>query len=526
MTDIFDVVIIGSGPAGVSAAFPLVKSGLEVLMVDGGNGPTVEVPEQDFISERLGNPDQWKWMLGRDFYALRNKEAVSPKLRAPTHEYVFEGFLDKNQILASDFFAQGSLAKGGLSNAWGCGVARLTADEFSSFPFDYPELDESYEEVTKRIGVSGKENDDLAEYFALDEWAQPSLEMDVLHQRLFKKYQKHRENFKRDGFRMGRSRVAVLSKDMFNRKACDLSGNCLWGCSNRSLYSAIYDMEALEGFSNFHYKPGVVVREFSKEGSIIFVSGVDGIENVIIKGRKLVLAAGTLSSTRLALSSLRYYKAVPLQSCPTAAFLVWLPSMFMREHQKSFGLGQLSFTLNMPGDVTMFGSTFSTLALPVSEFLGYLPTSKRYSIDILRHLLPSCLVGNVFLPGGFSSTVMAVDKKGNLLINGGYSEGVDDLVRQATIKLRRSYMKLGAILLPRHMSRGMPGSDIHYSCTLPMKKTPAEGETNPYGELKGLEGVFVVDGASLPILTEKSHTLTIMANADRIGKYIAGVLTK
>ena len=32
----FDIIIVGSGPAGISAAFPLVESGLNVLMVDGG----------------------------------------------------------------------------------------------------------------------------------------------------------------------------------------------------------------------------------------------------------------------------------------------------------------------------------------------------------------------------------------------------------------------------------------------------------------------------------------------------------
>ena len=31
-----DVVIIGTGPAGVSAAYPLVEAGLQVLMIDGG----------------------------------------------------------------------------------------------------------------------------------------------------------------------------------------------------------------------------------------------------------------------------------------------------------------------------------------------------------------------------------------------------------------------------------------------------------------------------------------------------------
>ena len=44
----FDVIIVGSGPAGVSAAFPLVESGLNVLMVDGGHHATLAPPARLF----------------------------------------------------------------------------------------------------------------------------------------------------------------------------------------------------------------------------------------------------------------------------------------------------------------------------------------------------------------------------------------------------------------------------------------------------------------------------------------------
>jgi choline dehydrogenase-like flavoprotein len=39
-----------------------------------------------------------------------------------------------------------------------------------------------------------------------------------------------------------------------------------------------------------------------------------------------------------------------------------------------------------------------------------------------------------------------------------------------------------------------------------------------------LAGIYVVDGASLSILPEKPHTLTIMANADRIAHKIVDEL--
>ena len=83
MTPDFDVIIVGSGPAGVSAAFPLLEAGWRVLMVDGGQKPGIEPPEADFLSARANEVEQWKWMVGEDFHALKMRDAVSPKLRAP-----------------------------------------------------------------------------------------------------------------------------------------------------------------------------------------------------------------------------------------------------------------------------------------------------------------------------------------------------------------------------------------------------------------------------------------------------------
>ena len=93
MTPDFDVIIIGSGPAGVSAAFPLVESGLDVLMIDGGQEATITPPKQPFLLSREKDIDQWRWMVGESFYALQMREAVSPKLRVPTHDYVLINFL-------------------------------------------------------------------------------------------------------------------------------------------------------------------------------------------------------------------------------------------------------------------------------------------------------------------------------------------------------------------------------------------------------------------------------------------------
>lgn len=519
----FDIIIVGSGPAGVSAAFPLVEAGLRVLMVDGGRRPAIQSPEMDFLSARANDTEQWKWMVGKDFHALKFGDAVSPKLRVPTHGYAFDGFAEFNNIEGKNFTTVGSLATGGLSNVWGCGVARFSAAELAAFPFPASELEFSYASVSKRMGISGKADDDLSGYFGLDEYSQPPIPMDTLHMCLSSRYLSQRKKLNAQGFRLGRSRVAVLSEDASDRQACNFSGNCLWGCKRRSLYSAAYDLPELRRHKNFSEFSGFVVDRLTRYGSNWAIEGKDAScqGRQSITASKIVLAAGTLATTRIALKALNYRSSVPVLSSPTAAFLLWLPRLLGAKRMPGFGLGQLSFTLTLRNNITAFGSTFATTGIPLSEFALHVPLSRRYGLTLMRDLLSSCVVGNCFLPGHLTAANARLRGGESLIVSGKYNDEVTPLMDEAARELRKSFWRLGALMLPRSFTVGHPGGDIHYAGTLPMRKSPVVGETSWLGELKGLEGVFVVDGACLPTLPEKSHTLTIMANADRIGRQLS-----
>ena len=518
----FDVIIVGSGPAGISAAFPLLESGLHVLMIDGGKIPEVQPPEVDFLSSRANDAEQWKWIIGENFHALKNRDAVSPKLRVPTHAYTFDEFASQNKITGTNFITVGSLASGGLSNSWGCGVAQYSAAEIEKFPFAASELENSYAKVSQRIGLSGKADDDMSDYFGLDEYSQPPIPMDVLHTDLSRRYTQKRKKMKAQGFRLGRSRVAVLSESFAGRQACNLSNNCLWGCSRNSLYSALQEMPKLRSFKNFTQLSGFIVEDLVSHENFWQVAGKNLLDNSSkkITAKKIVLAAGTLATTRIVLKAMNYRDSVPLLSSPTAAFSLWLPRFLGVQRSPGFGLGQLSYALSLDNDITGFGSTFSTTGIPVSEFARYVPLRKRFSIDLLSRLLSSCVVGNLFLPGHLTIASARLKADNSLSITGNYHDDVMPLMDQANKKLRTSYRKLGGVLLPGSFTVGRPGSDIHYAGSLPMQNAPVIGETSEFGEVAGLEGVYVVDGASLPLLSEKSHTLTIMANADRIGRKI------
>lgn len=513
----FDVIIVGSGPAGTSAAFPLVKAGLKVLMVDAQSDPgSSAAPKRPFLVGRANDEQQWKWMIGENFHALNQLDAVSPKLKTPTHAHVFQDFNASNRIESENFIGIGSLATGGLSNAWGCGVARLPASEFSEACIDYVELETSYETVSRRMGISGQVSDDLSGYFGLDEWSQPPLPLDRLHQRVLDSYTRRRPAFPNLGFRLGRSRVAALSQPLDGRQACDLSGNCLWKCQNQALYSASQELPKLKQYPGFRHLQNVLVGDFFKQDGAWVITDVRSSQR--FSAKRVLLAAGTLATTRLVLKQLNHSAPLPLLSSPTAAFLLWLPRLLGNPRTPGFGMGQLSFALELNAATTAFGSTFSTTGLPMTEFVSRVPMSKRYSIELLKNLLSSCLVGNVFLPGNLSSNTAVLGPDGSLKVSGGLQPEVPAIMRTVESKLRRIYWKMGAILMPMSFTVGKPGADIHYAGTLPMRVNPRVGQTDSFGEVEGLGGVHVVDAACLPTLTEKSHTLTIMANADRIGR--------
>lgn len=511
----FDVIVVGSGPSGVSATYPLLEKGLRVLLVDGGHKPSLSPPSGEFFNIRAHDDRQWKWMIGEDFYALRMKEATSPKLRIPTLGFAFKDFCSNNRIVPENFVVVGSLATGGLSTAWGCGVASLSKTELSGFPCSSEDMLLSYGRVAKRMGISGRCEDDMADYFGLDEWAQPPIKMDELHQYLLDRYTFQKKPFKR--FRLGRARVAALSENFNDRKACNLSGNCLWGCSRRSLYSAADEVIKLRLYPNFTHSSFIAERVTRKDGYCeIFGQDVKLGQAKSFTARRILLAAGTLATTRIVLQSLGLTYPIRMLSCPTAAFMLWLPRFLGRSRTPSFGLGQLSFVLENQSGINAFGSTFNLGGIPVTEFIKHMPFRRRYGIEVLRSLLNSCLVANLFLPGEMSEAHVRLGENGKLFVSGKHADIVPSIMARISTDLRKIFCQLGAILLPGSFTVGLPGGDIHYAGTLPMRLHPTLGETDPFGEVLGLGGVHVVDAACMPMLSEKSHTLTIMANADRI----------
>jgi choline dehydrogenase-like flavoprotein len=219
--------------------------------------------------------------------------------------------------------------------------------------------------------------------------------------------------------------------------------------------------------------------------------------------------------------------SIRLLSTPSAAFALWFPaSLGKAVPERFFALGQIAFTVTwMPGaSGYAFGSLFSTHGLPVTDFINRLPTSRRTAVGVARIALPTLAVGNCFLPGELSEHWLRLSSDDYVCIHGGFKEELSFRLQDIRNRLSRALRRYGAWMLPRSFTIGDAGGDTHYAGTVPMRERPAPHESDVEGEVRGLPGVHVVDGAALTSLPAKPHTFTIMANADRIATNIARYL--
>ncbi len=515
-----DFLIIGAGPASTSAALALVRHGHTLRMVDAGGAEDIRLPPPGAHRHpRMTDRQQWRWQIGGHHEALEPVSASSPKLRIAGLRGIFDGYAEANRIQAEDGFqCAGALAAGGLSNAWGCGVAAFGAAELP--PLDIAQrsaLRGGYERAALRMGLSGANDDAIADELGLDGWAGPPLDLDELHERLWRR---RGQVAMQNGLLLGRARVAVLREDAQDgRLGCDYSGMCLWGCARRATWSARRDVEALERMPGVEIDRGMLVERLVRDGDAWRVECTGrGKTPRSYRATRVLLGAGTLASTRLALAALeRPPPAVRLLSNPMAAFLLLCPGALGRARGRSFGLAQLSFLLRDVYDrEPAFGNLFSTAGLPVSEFLSHLPITRRAGLPLLRALLPAAIVGNVFLPGSLSAHTATLDRNNNLHVAAGAHPMLGGALQQVRNRLRADLRRLGGWMLPGSFVAGAPGADLHYAGTLPMRTHPMAHECHSTGEIAGLPGVYAIDGASLALLPAKPHTLTIMANADRI----------
>src|SRR5215469_1517935 len=153
-----DVIIVGSGPAAVSAAFPLVESGCSVTMLDAAEHNVPDPPLADINEFRRGDK-AWRHAFGDNFMGLRLGSDRSPKFATRIGQAALASDAEFPPVQAVKFVPIRSFIAGGLSKIWGAFATTFDNEDLREYPFCKCDLTESYRAIAARIGISGRNDD-------------------------------------------------------------------------------------------------------------------------------------------------------------------------------------------------------------------------------------------------------------------------------------------------------------------------------------------------------------------------------
>jgi choline dehydrogenase-like flavoprotein len=519
-----DVIIVGSGPAAVSAAWPLVASGCSVTMLDAAEQHLPEPPIGDIETFRRG-AGAWRHAFGDNLAGLRFGSDRSPKFATQIGQAVVASDWAYPTIRAVNFLAARSFAAGGLSKIWGAFATTFDDGDLRNYPLRAIDLAHSYHAVATRIGLSGR-YDGLADFHGDKVPLQPPAWLSPLARQIIERYEQKR---KPKDFVLGLARNAVATEAMDGRKACNRCGLCLYGCARLAIYDSSQDLAPLRSAPNFRYCPASRVTRIWTSGEqehTVEIRTGEGLR--VATAKAIVLAAGTLNTTALLLSSAGAFgRRLRLLTNPVAAlaFLV-ISELGTPLPGSGFSLGQLSYRLQIDEASDYATGVFYTAdTLPFFSLAEKIPLSRSAALRLSRWMSTALLVATCYLPGRFSQNCLSLERGGDrreeLYIFGQMPEQTRRLLRLAVKRLSRVMRRCGALAIPGSFTIPLPGADGHLVGTLPMMREGGELTCTPDCEVRPRRGLFVVDGSCLSSLPAKHCTLTIMANADRVGRMLA-----
>ncbi|MGI5175833.1 GMC oxidoreductase [Dactylosporangium sp. CA-152071] len=518
------IYVIGSGPAGTAAAVALTRQGLHVTVLDAGL--TLE-PARASTVARMAAERPAQWSPG-DVSAVKANMGAGPG-GVPLKVSFGSDFpyRDADRHLPSRATGVGvvpSFGKGGFGNVWGAAVLPYLPAELESWPTGPGELGPCFEQVLSFVGLSGAD-DDLAEQFPTYAPRLESLPVSRQAEALLRDLRSHREALRSNGFLFGRARLAVASRNA-GGQPCERCGLCMFGCPYGLIYNPARTLQELVAQRKVTYVPGVVVTGFTERGGEVHIEGRDRRTGEAVRhvASRLYVGAGVLSTTKLVLASIGAYdREVVVRD--SQYFL--LPMLRYAGVQGVFDepLHTLAQAFLEVFDPELSANSVHMQVYTYNElYRQAIATALRAARPAFRPISAAFLRRMLLIQGYLHSDLsgeigLTLRRDGVLDLQGRRSPRTRGVLRRLVAKLRRHRSLIRAVPLGAAMKLGEPGRGFHCGGTLPMRRQPGELETDPLGRPAGFERVHLVDSSVFPTITASTITLTVMANAYRIGAH-------
>jgi choline dehydrogenase-like flavoprotein len=402
-------------------------------------------------------------------------------------------------------------------------VLPYRAEDIADWPITARELEPYYKAVFDFLPLAAT-HDDLAEMFPLHSETYKPFMPSWQAKRLLEHLNSHRELLRAKGFTYGASRLALQAQPREDHQGCIYCGLCMYGCPQDAIYSTAQTLDRLVRKKQISYVQDVVVDRLEETGEMVRIHAHDRISGApqTFDAARVFLGSGVFPTAKILLKSLQQpnatltmqdsqYFVLPLLGWYSAAAfarakLHTLSQVFIEMTDQALGDYPVHLQLYTYNDLYaqavrhVLGKAYPLLKYPANLLLDRLMVIMGYLHSDLSESATICLQGET----------LAVQRKVNPV--------AAKTVHRVVKKLSRHAFSLGFVPLSPLLKIGNPGQGFHCGGTFPMRHHPANGETDIYGRPADFRRVHVIDASVLPSIPSTTITLTVMANAYRIGK--------
>jgi len=517
------MTVIGSGPAAVACAYALVKQGYHVTILDAA---TDLEPERKQVVQSLAPLDYEAWddaALGMLREGAGATASGVPLKRIYGSDFPYRGAAEHLALERDHVTGFASLAKGGLSNVWGSAVMPFRPSDLGDWPMAVKRsLPSAYSGVFEFLPLAATE-DDLAGAFPLYAKRLHSFAPSPQAVELLERMDRHREKLRERGITFGRSRLAVQAEEEQHHLGCIYCGMCMYGCPRDLIYRSAQTLDTLIRTGQVTYIPDVIVDQVREDDTTVYIRAHDrlGRGTGLLEAERVFVASGAINTAKLMLQSLRLdgatltmrdsqYFLLPVAALKghagiTRVRLHTLAQIFIEIEDQRLSQYPIHLQLYTYNDLyanamrSVAGPTYPLISAPANVLLGRLMVIQGY------------------LHSTASSTASITLSGGKLILRRNENPAAARNIKAIAGALRRNRSSLGFVPITPMLNIGDLGQGAHIGGTFPMRDEPGPLESDIWGRPHGARRIHLVDSSVLPSIPATTITLSIMANAYRIG---------
>ena len=273
----------------------------------------------------------------------------------------------------------------------------------------------------------------------------------------------------------------------------------------------------------------IITERLEREFDLDLITTTPGVQYRLtltdgaqIEGARLFIAAGVLETTRILLASQPIRGKVTLKDSHHA----FLPTLHRwssprrPDHAPYHTLPQAFVELDDPAisPYLVHSQLYTWNEFFERDLIASYGKKLPGSAPLWRALARRLIVAQIFLHSDHSAKVeLHLEPNGHLATKVIENPETDAVLRRAGTAIGRGLRAAGLHPLAFALRSNPVGSSFHAGSTVPMAKDPDEAQADILGRPRGLSRVHIVDASVLPSIPATTITLSVMANAHRIG---------